>query len=188
MRKANLGAVIVALLVVLLGIGIWFGLSYNTLVKKEERVRSAWSQVESNIQRKADLLPQLYNVVQRYMEHEKELYEKVARLRSSALAQKNADPAAANRLKGEVDALALRLFAVAERYPELRSSEQFLQLQSQIEGSENRINIARMAYNEAVRDYNGYLRSFPANIVASVAGFGQKPYFEATDKATPRGF
>jgi LemA protein len=177
--------------VIIVGMLGWFVLSYNTLVVKEEQVKTAWSQVESNLQRKVDLLPNLVKVVKRYAVHEKEVFEKIAALRSDALhtlqqSRGKADEAhikQIEKMQQKLDASMLKLFAVAENYPQLRASEQFMQLQSQIEGAENRINITRMQFNEAVGAFNHYIRTIPANIVASVAGFQRKAYFKAQKEA-----
>ena len=179
---------IVSALLLLVMIG-WFVVSYNRLVAKEEQARTAWSQVESTIQRKVDLLPNLVKVVKRYATHEKEVYMQIAKLRSEAgrilgqsrNAARETEKIAA--IQKQLDAATARLFAVAENYPELRSSEQFLQLQSQIEGAENRINITRMQFNDAVGSYNAYLRHIPANIIASLGGFKPKAYFKADETA-----
>ena len=188
--KGLKGYVLIVLAVLLLGMIGWFTVSYNALVAKEERVKTAWSQVESNIQRKVDLLPNLVKVVKRYAAHEKEVYEQIAALRSEAggmLRDSQDDTAKLAALQKRLDMATAKLFAVAENYPELRSSEQFLQLQSQIEGAENRINITRMQFNEAVGEYNAYLRHIPANIIASVGGFRPKAYFKA-DETTHKPF
>jgi LemA protein len=177
--------------VIIVGMLGWFVLSYNTLVIKEEQVKTAWSQVESNLQRKVDLLPNLVKVVKRYAVHEKEVFEKIAALRSDALhtlqqSWGKADKAhikQIEKMQQKLDASILKLFAVAENYPQLRASEQFMQLQSQIEGAENRINITRMQFNETVGAFNHYMRTIPANIVASVAGFQRKAYFKAQKEA-----
>jgi LemA protein len=177
--------------VIIVGMLGWFMLSYNTLITKEEQVKTAWSQVESNLQRKVDLLPNLVKVVKGYATHEKEVFEKIAALRSDALhtlqqSQGKADEAhikAIEKMQQKLDAFVLKLFAVAENYPQLRASEQFMQLQSQIEGAENRINITRMQFNESVGDFNRYMRTIPANIVAAVSGFKRKAYFKAEEKA-----
>jgi LemA protein len=177
----------------LLAAGILIGLimSYNTLVAKEEAVKTAWSQVESNLQRKVDLLPNLVKTVKAYAKHERDLYTKIAALRAqtaSALKKSSRGPDEARlaklaALQKELHEQTTRLFAVAENYPDLRSSEQFLQLQSQIEGAENRINITRMLFNEAVGDFNRYMRTFPAGIVAGFGRFRRKAYFKATPGA-----
>ena len=180
------GYVLIVLAVVLLGMIGWFMLSYNTLVAKEEQVKTTWAQVESNMQRKVDLLPNLVKVVKRYAAHEKELYTQIAALRSEAsriLKRSQNNTAKLAALQKHMDIATTKLFAIAENYPELRSSEQFLQLQSQIEGAENRINITRMRFNEAVGEYNAYLRHIPANIIAAVVGFKPKAYFKANNDA-----
>ena len=182
---------LIAVSVIIVGILGWFVLSYNSLVAKEEQVKTAWSQVESNLQRKVDLLPNLVKVVKRYAVHEKEVFEKIAALRSDALhtlqqSRGKADKAhikQIEKMQQKLDASMLKLFAVAENYPQLRASEQFMQLQSQIEGAENRINITRMQFNETVGAFNHYMRTIPANIVASVAGFQRKAYFKAQKEA-----
>jgi LemA protein len=190
--KRGIGAYLLIVLGVLAaGMLIGFILSYNTLVAKEEAVKTAWSQVESNIQRKVDLLPNLVKTVKAYARHESDLYTKIAALRSQAaslLHAKGPEPdearlAKLDALQKALKASTAKLLAVAENYPELRSSEQFLQLQSQIEGAENRINITRMQFNEAVGDYNRYLRTFPADVVAAFGHFRRKAYFKADTRA-----
>jgi len=188
-KKSITGYLLLFLGVLFLVLVGWFALSYNSVVTKEEQVKTAWSQVESNIQRKVDLLPNLVKVVKRYAAHEKEVYAQIAALRAKAgrvLQAPQDDATKAEEMAAvqkQLDAATAKLFAVAENYPELRSSEQFLQLQSQIEGAENRINITRMQFNEAVGDYNAYLRHIPANIVAVLGGFKPKAYFKADEAA-----
>lgn len=183
--------ILMGLGLVVVGILIIFMMKYNGLVGKEEQVKEAWSQVESNLQRKLDLLPNLVKVVKSYAKHEKELLSEITALRANAntmLGQKNVLSQKANieklgALKKSLDTSLLKLFAVAENYPDLKSSEQFLQLQSQIEGAENRINITRMQYNQAVSAFNAYIRRIPANIVAGIGSFKRKAYFKAEDNA-----
>lgn len=176
------------IVVVILGV---FWTSYNSLVSKEENVMQSWSQVESNLQRKLDLLPNLVKVVKTYAKHEKELLTEITALRSNAddLLNENkslpneAQVAKLGKMKQNLDASLLKLYAVAENYPDLKSSEQFLQLQSQIEGAENRINITRMQFNSSVGDFNAYMRTIPSNIIASIGGFQRKAYFKAEESA-----
>jgi len=183
--------ILMGLGLIVVGILIIFMMKYNGLVGKEEQVKEAWSQVESNLQRKLDLLPNLVKVVKSYAKHEKELLSEITALRANAntmLGQKNVLSQKANieklgALKKSLDTSLLKLFAVAENYPDLKSSEQFLQLQSQIEGAENRINITRMQYNQAVSAFNAYIRRIPANIVAGIGSFKRKAYFKAEDNA-----
>lgn len=180
----GLGLVVVSILII-------FMMKYNGIVGKEEQVKESWSQVESNLQRKLDLLPNLVKIVKSYAKHEKELLSEVTALRSNAhtmLSQKNVLSQKDNIeklgvLKKSLDTSLLKVFAVAENYPDLKSSEQFLQLQSQIEGAENRINITRMQFNTSVSAFNAYARRIPANIVAGIGGFQRKAYFKAENEA-----
>jgi len=176
------------IVVVMLGL-FWTG--YNSLVDKEENVMESWSQVESNLQRKLDLLPNLVKVVKTYAKHEKELLTEITALRANAddlLSENKSLPnevqvAKLGKMKQNLDTSLLKLYAVAENYPDLKSSEQFLQLQSQIEGAENRINITRMQFNSSVGDFNAYMRTIPSNIIASIGGFQRKAYFKAEQSA-----
>jgi len=163
---------------------VGFGILYNTLVSKEESVNVAWSQVESTMQRKLDLLPNLVKVVKAYAKHEKELLTEVTALRADAsktLVSKDAAKLAS--LNSKLNTSVMKLFAVAENYPDLKSSEQFLQLQAQIEGSENRINITRMMFNDVAGEYNSAIRKMPQRIIASWGGFKERAYFKAEEKA-----
>lgn len=172
--------IIAFVLIVIVG----FGILYNMLVSKEESVNVAWSQVESTMQRKLDLLPNLVKVVKAYAKHEKELLTEVTALRADAsktLVSKDAAKLAS--LNSKLNTSVMKLFAVAENYPDLKSSEQFLQLQAQIEGSENRINITRMMFNDTVGEYNSAIHKMPQRIIASLGGFKEHAYFKAEEKA-----
>ena len=165
-----------------------FILMYNSIVNKEENITEAFSQIESTIQRKADLLPNLVKVVKAYAKHEKETFEAVAKLRTAKINTLNEAPSKEQvqkmiKLNKAINNSTLKLFAVAEQYPQLRSSEQFLQLQAQIEGTENRINITRMNYNSTVKEFNAQIRRFPSNLIASSFGFSKKEYFKAQESA-----
>lgn len=196
------------LLVVPLLLFVYF---HNSLVAKEETVSETWAQVESNFQRRADLIPGLVQSVSRYMRHERDTLSSVTEDRAQSVgrlseavdglieAQKKAaeilrdeegspigDQARLGRLFAAQNAIAGRMgdiFAVVEAYPELRSSDQFLQLQAQIEGTENRINVARQRFNDAVGDYNAALRMMPWNLVAALGGFDRKAYFRSEGEA-----
>jgi len=163
---------------------------YNDLVKKEEDVMAAWSQVESNYQRRADLIPALVESVKTYVGHEEKILTAVTQSRENALGamkgmdKKLEDKTALAALEQAQQALKTNvtsLFGLAENYPQLRSADNFLTLQDQFEGTENRVNIARMAFNETVRDYNSATRKMPGSLVASAGGFKRKAYFEADD-------
>ena len=165
-----------------------FGLLYNSLVNKSESVDMAWSQVESTMQRKLDLIPNLVKMVKSYAKHESELLTQITSLRASAkdvLHTKDAGKLA--KLNTKLNSSMMQLFAVAEKYPDLKSSEHFLQLQAQIEGSENRINITRMMFNDAVGEYNSAIRKIPQKFIANAMGLKSRAYFKA-EKQTHKKF
>ncbi len=164
--------------------------TYNGLVEKEEAVSTAWSNVETQYQRRADLIPNLVNTVKGYAAHESETLESVIAARSAATSinltadeltpEKIAEYQAAQQ---EVRSALGRLIAIAENYPDLKANQNFLELQAQLEGTENRIAVARKEFNEIARTYNVAVRRFPANLVASIFGFDKKAYFEADEAA-----
>lgn len=164
-----------------------FGISkYNGLVESDETVTKAWANVETQYQRRADLIPNLVATVKGYAEHEKSTLEAVvaARANATSVNLKVEDLTEENMQKfqqaqAEVSSALSRLLAVAENYPELKANEQFSELQAQLEGTENRINVARMEYNDVVRNYNVSVRSFPGNIVAMIFGFDRRSEFKA---------
>ncbi|HTK82529.1 MAG TPA: LemA family protein [Bacteroidota bacterium] len=180
--------IILAVILALLFIGYrMISGTYNTLVSLDEGVKSAWAQVQNQYQRRMDLIPNLVEVVKGYATHEKEVFEKVAEARSSVgkiqvTADVLKDPQLFQKLQeaqaGLTSALS-RLLAVAENYPQLKANENFLQLQSQLEGTENRIAVERQRFNQVVQDYNTKVRIFPTSLFAGMFGFGQKPYFQA---------
>jgi LemA protein len=179
MRKYIIWIVLGAL--VLLGFS-----SYNGLVGKQENVGLAWGNVESDYQRRADLIPNLVNTVKGYANFEQETLTKVMEARASAtqvrIDANNLTPdnvAAFQQAQGTLSSALGRLLAVAEAYPDLKANQNFLDLQSQLEGTENRINVSRQRFNEAVNVYNTSRRKFPAVIFASLLGFGEKGYFKA---------
>lgn len=160
--------------------------TYNRFVNRDEAVKSAWAHVETQYQRRADLIPNLVNTVKGYAAHERSTLEEVTEARAKATSiDLSADDLTPERLEAYQAAQAQvrsslgRLLAVAERYPDLKANQNFLELQAQLEGTENRIAVARKDYNETAQAYNVAVRRFPANIVAGIFGFGQKPYFEA---------
>ena len=171
-------------------LALWVVNVYNELVEQEETVESAWSQVENQYQRRADLVPNLVATVKGYATHEQETLEGVMEARAKAtqitIDPSNATPeqlAAYQQAQGELGQALGRLMAVAESYPELKANENFMNLQSQLEGTENRCTIARQQFNETARQYNTIVRRFPGNIVAMIFGFQKKPYFEADEDA-----
>ena len=187
------------ILIGVLGIIILFAISiigwatgvYNSLVKMDETVNQAWSQVQNQYQRRLDLIPNLVEVVKGYASHEKEVFEKVAEARSSVgkiqltpeiLNNPQLFQQFQNAQAGLSGALS-RLLAVAENYPQLKANENFLQLQAQLEGTENRIAVERQRFNQVVQDYNIRVRTFPSSLLAGMFGFGQKQYFQAEQEA-----
>lgn len=159
---------------------------YNSIQTKEEQVSSAWSQVENQYQRRADLIPNLVNTVKGYADFEQETLTQVIEARSKATSVNvNADelnPEQVAKFQEAQDQLSgalSRLLVTVERYPDLKANQQFLELQAQLEGTENRISTERGRFNESVQDYNTYIRKFPQNLTAGMFGYETKGYFEA---------
>ena len=156
--------------------------TYNTLVQRQEAMHESWAQVENVLQRRYDLIPNLVNTVKGYASHERGVLEEVTRLRSQWGEAKTLDEkvGAAQQLEGALG----RLMVVVERYPDLKANQNFLALQDELAGTENRIAVERRRYNEVVRSYNVAVRSFPANLVARLTGFHlSTAYFEAGKEA-----
>lgn len=178
--------VIIVVAAVLLGGFVWVKNVYNQIVVSDEYVQSTWAQVENVYQRRADLIPNLVATVKGYAEHESETLESVVAARAKAT-QVTVDPenltpevlAQYNEAQNELSAALGRLLLVKESYPELKANQNFLDLQAQLEGTENRITTERMKFNEAVQSFNTGIRRFPDNIIASIFGFEKKGYFEA---------
>ncbi len=176
---------IVAVLVIAV-IFIWGAGGYNDMVSEQEGVETAWAQVENQYQRRADLIPNLVNTVKGYAAHESSTLENVIAARAKAtqvtVNAANATPeqmAAYQAAQGELSQALGRLMAIAEAYPDLKANTNFRDLQAQLEGTENRITIARQNFNEAAKNYNTMIRHFPKNVLAALFGFEKKPYFEA---------
>lgn len=182
----RLGIVLIAIVTAFL----FSSCGYNQMVELDEQVGSQWSQVENVYQRRADLIPNLVNTVKGYAAHEKETLEGVIEARSKATAvQVNPEKLTPETLKqfsqaqdGLSSALS-RLMVVVERYPDLKANQNFLDLQAQLEGTENRITVERKKFNETTQKYNAYIRKFPRVIYASWFGFDKKSYFEAQQGA-----
>lgn len=168
----------------------WVKNVYNTMVNQDEGVKTAWSQVENQYQRRQDLIPNLVNTVKGYAGHEKETLEGVVNARAKAT-QTTIDPSNLNEesmkqfqaAQGELSSALSRLMVVMERYPDLKANENFKELQAQLEGTENRITVERKRFNEVAQGYNTYIRSFPNNILSGMFGFQQKAYFTAESGA-----
>lgn len=182
--------VILVVVGVVLVLFFWFKNGYNSMVKEQEGVQTAWSQVENVYQRRADLIPNLVNTVKGYAAHESQTLEGVVNARAKAT-QLTVDPenltpeklAAYQEAQGELGAALGKLLAIQENYPDLKANENFLALQSQLEGTENRISTERMKFNEAAKRYNILIRVFPKSIIASLFGFEKMPYFQAKEGA-----
>lgn len=173
--------IIIAIACVIYGIN-----TNNKIVTAEESVNSQWAKVENQYQRRADLIPNLVNTVKGYASHEKETLDAVISARAKAT-QITIDPANLNeaslhkyqKAQGELSQALGRLLAVTENYPDLKANQNFLELQAQLEGTENRISTERTRYTDSVKEYNTLIRKFPASIIASMNGFEKKPQFEA---------
>lgn len=180
--------------VVLLAVGMlvaWGVSSYNNMVSLDQEVIKQWSQVENQYQRRADLIPNLVNTVKGYADFEKEVLTQVTEARAS-VSQFNITPEVLNdpqafakfqSLQGELSGALSRLLVTVENYPQLKANENFLQLQAQLEGTENRISVERKKFNEVVQSYNTTIKRFPASMLAGMFGFGEKQYFKAIQGA-----
>jgi len=182
--KKHLGWIIAAAVVLILV--VWAVSGYNGLVTMDERVSNSWSDVETQYQRRADLIPNLVSTVKGYAKHEQQTLEGVIKARSEAT-QVKVDPsnltaekmAEYQKAQGEVSSALGRLLMIAEKYPDLKANENFRDLQAQLEDTENRIAVARRDFNKVAKDYNTAIRRFPRNILAGLFGFDKKDYFEA---------
>jgi LemA protein len=181
-------AVLAVVALVVLGVGGWFVSVNNDLVAKDQAVQEAWAQVQNVYQRRADLIPNLVETVKGFAAQERTVLEEVTRARASASSIQVTpellnDPAALRRFQeaqSQLGSALSRLLVTVERYPDLKSNQNFLALQSQLEGTENRIAVERRRFNEVVREYNTAVRRVPGSFVASLRGFRERPFFEAT--------
>jgi LemA protein len=179
--KNNFWIIVLVVLVIVVG-ALWG--RYNTLVGLDESVQTAWAQVENQYQRRLDLVPNLVATVQGIADQEREVFSAVVEGRAQALqtSVNLSDPASLasyEQIQGALSQGLGRLLAVVENYPEIRSNQNFLELQSQLEGTENRIAVERMRYNDIAREYNIYVRRFPSNIIAGLLGFDRVSLFQA---------
>jgi LemA protein len=174
--------ILIGLLVVILVVGVAVASTYNGIVTKHETITAKWAQVENQLQRRNDLIPNLVNSVKGYASHEKTVFENVTKARSQWAGATSLDDKV--KAAGQMDTALARLLLVVENYPQLKADQTFLQLMDELAGTENRIAVERMRYNESVQDFNITVRKFPANIVAGI--FGYKPateYFQAEEAA-----
>jgi LemA protein len=169
----------VAFLILLIGGSLMA--AYNGMVKKNEAINGAWAEIDNQLLRRNDLIPNLVSTVEGYATHEKELFEHIAdaRARLAGAGTVGEKMSASNELSGFLP----RLIAIAENYPELKANESFMKLQDELAGTENRINYARSKYNELVKGYNASIKTFPTNMIAGMFGFTVKSYFEVPDEA-----
>jgi LemA protein len=154
---------------------------YNSLVGKSESVDSSWAQVQNVLQRRADLIPNLVATVKGYAAHEKEIFENVAAARAKLAGART--PSEAGAANGELDSALSRLLVIAENYPQLKANENFVRLQDELAGTENRIAVERKRYNDDVQDFNATIKRFPSNMVAGMFSFHSKDYFQSDAKA-----
>ncbi len=181
--------VVVGFLIV---VALLFGSTYNGLVKLDETVKNAWAEVDNQLKRRMDLIPNLVNTVKGYAKFEQETLEGVIQARANASKMEvNAGDLVNNpeqmqqfmNAQNGLSSALSRLMVVVERYPDLKANQNFLDLQAQLEGTENRLTVARRNYNETVKGYNTQIRVFPRNFIAGMLGFQQRPYFEAPPEA-----
>ncbi len=182
---------LIVLIVVVAVVGLlfsWFKSTYNNMVLRQETVSAQLGNLQTQYQRRADLIPNLVATVKGYAAHEQSTLEQVTEARAKATkTQLNVNDAAAlsqyMEAQGELSSALSRLMAISENYPDLKANQNFLDLQTQLEGTENRISVERRKYNEAARDFNVYIKMFPRNLVSGMFGFQQSPYFEAQSGA-----
>lgn len=181
MKLARIGCIAVALiLIVVVIVGMSLAGRYNAMVSRQEGIKGAWAQVENVLQRRGDLIPNLVETVKGFAAQEKEIFTNVAEARSRLAGATGPQEAAAANA-GMTSALG-RLLAIAENYPQLKSNENFIRLQDELAGSENRIANERRKYNTAVRDYNQFIKTFPNRFIAGFFNFTEEEYFEAEEE------
>ena len=175
-------------LAIIVAIGVVFSVFFfgtrNSLVSLNEEVRMQESQVETTLQRRSDLIPNLVATVKGYATHEESVYTEIAEARSKLAGSiDSGDITEISEASNELDSALGRLLAISENYPELQASEQFIALQDELAGTENRINVARQYYNEKVAEYNKKVQSFPSYVIANICGFEPAQYFEASEES-----
>jgi LemA protein len=173
--------ILIILVVVVVGLVIWLIASYNGLVRLKNRVEAAWSQIEVQLNRRHDLIPNLVETVKGYAAHEQQTLEKVIAARNAAVAAKT--PAEQASAEQAVSGALANVFALSEAYPDLKANQNFLALQEELTTSEDRVAYSRQYYNDSVNQYNTKIQSFPAVFIARMAGFGEREYFQAEPDA-----
>ncbi len=184
MKKSYI--ILIVIVAVILCIFFWFKGTYNNMVNTRENVAAQWSNVENQYQRRLDLIPNLVSTVKGYAAHEENTLTEVINARAKATQMQisidqldETTLKKLNNVQSELSSALSRLMAISENYPNLKANQNFLDLQAQLEGTENRIAVERRKFNDVARNYNSYIRQFPRNILAGMFGFTPKPYFEA---------
>lgn len=189
----KIGIIIGVILFIVFFVYNLFAGNYNKMVSYDESISSAWSQVENQYQRRLDLIPNLISTVKGYAAHEKQIFEDIAEARSKVGGIVNIDSsvleneekfAEYQKIQNQLSSSLQRLLAVTENYPDLKANQNFLALQDELAGTENRISTERKRYNDIVKAYNTFIRKFPQNLIANMSGFEKKPYFEADSSAS----
>jgi LemA protein len=181
-----MGALLLVILAIIVLIGIALVVSYNRFVSQKNTIRDSWANIDTELRRRYDLIPNLVETVKGYAAHEKEVFEEVARTRSAA-AGATGTPAQQAAAEGPFVAALGKLFAVAENYPELKANQNFLALQQELANTEDRIQTARRFYNSNVRDFNRRVQSFPSNVIAGMFHFTPAEFFEIPDQIRDAG-
>jgi LemA protein len=175
---ALVGGLVCLLLIVVI---VWLIVTYNKLVRQRNQVEASWAQIDVQLKRRYDLIPNLVETVKGYAAHEKGTLDAVVQARANAVANSNADPAARADAENAVSQTLGRLFALAEAYPNLKANENFMALQSELANTEDKIAYSRQFYNSAVQTYNNATQTLPSNIIAGIMGFKTKSYFETAE-------
>ncbi|MCX7770930.1 MAG: LemA family protein [Proteobacteria bacterium] len=170
----------ITIIVLVLIFGVYVIGKRNTFIKMEEDIKASYAQVENQLKRRADLIPNLVNTVKGYAKHEKEIFENIANARAKLLSAKS--PAEVFGASNELNSALGRLLAIAENYPTLKADATFIRLMDELAGTENRIAVERKRYNDAVMNFNKSIKVFPSNIIAGFFGFNPYPYFEVPEK------
>ncbi len=183
--KIALGCFGVIVLCVVI-VGSMFIKAKNNMVELNENIDAQWAQVENQLKRRNDLIPNLVNTVKGYAKHEKEIFTDIAESRAKLAGAKTVDEKV--KASGQLEGALSRLLMIVERYPDLKANQQFIALQAELAGTENRIAVERMRFNEMVRDYNKYVKKFPGSFYASIFGYAPRSFFEVpeSEKAVPK--
>ena len=180
MKKTGL-IVLIACLIVVGGIAMWYVNTRNSIITLDETINQAFSEIDNQLQRRSDLIPNFVNTVRGYAAHEKEVFNNIAESRSRLAGARTVEEMAAGY--NEMQSAMSRLLVIVEQYPDLKANQNFIALQDELAGTENRIAVARQRYNNSVRSFNVRIRTFPGSMIAGNLGFTQRAYFEIADSA-----